>query len=543
MQPSGTTSPERDHETLLRDPYLWAGLAIFVFTVVRCWTSFSIGHEVIYLLGSRRIADPTFLAHDFTWSNLPPTSFLYDHMLAPLWGFLGEFAIVNVGRFVWWVLFAAALTYLGKTLRLRAWTLVAGFALWMLWGQSFALCGSPFEGFQVKSLAYPLMLFALAFALRGRLVRSGVCAGLATAMHIVVGGWGLFALTASLACNRRLFPWRRLAAFALGVAPFVAPLLVSVALFHYGAAPAAERHEIDEIYVKMYALKCCDPAVFLTPVRAVRAAVIFALAPLVVFAWPERDGAKLLGWYLIALIGLFFLGLAGSHFEAYGFLKLFPFQLANSLPALFFFLFLFGWAARGIPPATWQRAGGCVAVAAAVALAIDRGVWPKLVKMPSVFAGELRRPEWGAYEEPTGPVCDWIRANTPKESVFVSPFVADFWPRAERAQVASVRQPPLDHRLIEWKERLVALNRSEPLETGGYDMIPSLDFAEANLTAQELEALRTRYGATHYLVSTDRPDLDLRPLYYEGGWYVYDLGGLDPASEASTAPDPAPGRR
>jgi len=77
---------------VLADPYARAAFAIFAFTVVRCWTSVALGHEVLYLIGSRRVFDPSFLAHDFTWSSLPPTSFLFDHMLAPLWRFFGEFA-------------------------------------------------------------------------------------------------------------------------------------------------------------------------------------------------------------------------------------------------------------------------------------------------------------------------------------------------------------------------------------------------------------------------------------------------------------------
>ncbi len=134
-----------------RDAYTIAGCAIFLLLVLKWWKAHVISHEMLYLLGSRRVADPSFLAVDFTWSKLSPTSFLYDHLLAPLWFFLGEFAIVNVGRFVSWALAAWSITVLVRALRLPPWGVVAGFAAWLLFGQTLADCGAPFEGFQVKS--------------------------------------------------------------------------------------------------------------------------------------------------------------------------------------------------------------------------------------------------------------------------------------------------------------------------------------------------------------------------------------------------------
>ena len=136
------------------------------------WTSQVGRHETLYLLGSRCIADPQFLAVDFTWSHLSPTTFLYDHLLAPLWSVFGEFAIANIGRFAAWLLTAWSLAALARAARIPAWSVVVGFTVWLLWGQTLVTCGSPLEGFQVKSFAYPLVFFSLAFAMRGRIVRA-----------------------------------------------------------------------------------------------------------------------------------------------------------------------------------------------------------------------------------------------------------------------------------------------------------------------------------------------------------------------------------
>ena len=345
----------------LPDSYTIAGVLVFVIIVVCCWRSFVLHEEELYFLGSRRLADPRFLALDLTWHRLPPTSALYDHLLAPLWSFLDEFTIANLGRFLTWGLFGWSLTLLARTVRLPAWSLVVGFAVWLLWRQNLATCGAPIEGFQVKSLSYPLMFFALTFLIRGRTAWAGAAVGLATAFHIIVGGWACLALFLCLLVNRRLYSWRQVAAFLLAAAPFVAPVVVSVALFHGAQASHAVQARIDQIYAMFAMPRCCDVTFFmsLVPGEWVRAAVIFVLAPIVVFAWPERRAALVLGTFITALIAFFIGGIVARRLELYSLLKLYPFQLANALPALFLFVFTAAWAGtRGGRAVSDGRCGG-----------------------------------------------------------------------------------------------------------------------------------------------------------------------------------------
>src|SRR5262249_53172061 len=124
------------------------------------------------------------------------------------------------------------------------------------------------------------------------------------------------------------------------------------------------------------------------------------------------------------------------------------------------------------------------------------------------------------------PLYAWIRASTPRNSVFITPFLPDFWPYAERAQVATMRQPPLDRRILEWKERLGALNGFRPHLNRGFETNDELDASEGRLSIAHLSRIRRAYGATHYLVAGERKDLAGHLLHSAKGYWVYDITGL-----------------
>jgi hypothetical protein len=281
---------------------------------------------------------------------------------------------------------------------------------------------------------------------------------------------------------------------------------------------------------------CCDPDYFMAPHHIpfayLRAAVVFALAIAAVFAWPERR-ARVLGAYTVALVGFFAAGLVARRVGAIGLLVLYPFQLANALPALFLFVFtaawlgVRGWRAR---PGWWL---GAPLLAGVLWLMVDGDVPRELVDRPQSFVDELRLlPDVSPTLTELDPLYDWIRASTPRTSVFVTPLIYEFWPYAERAQVASMRQPPLDRAILDWQDRLVALNGGHGYAKRGFEIERELAEHEAALTVPQLVTMRDRYGATHYLVKGDRPDLRAARIHAQQGYSIYDLARLAPAGPA-----------
>jgi hypothetical protein len=110
--------------------------------------------------------------------------------------------------------------------------------------------------------------------------------------------------------------------------------------------------------------------------------------------------------------------------------------------------------------------------------------------------------------------------------VFITPLIRDFWPYAERAQVASMRHPPLDRRILEWKQRLEALNGFRPFAHRGFEIEGELAEHEKALTVPQLIQIRDRYGARYYVVRGTRADLASCPVHVAQGYAIYDIARL-----------------
>ncbi len=534
---------------LYRDSYTIVGYWLFAIQVATLSFGYINSHEAIYLLGSRRVVDPEFLARDLTWSTVAPMTFLHDHMLAPLWSFLGDFGIVCLGRLVSWALFAWALVSLARVLRLPPWSVVVGCLVWILAGQTVVACGSPLEGFQPKSFSYPLLLFAIAFTLRGQHVRAGLAAGAATAFHIIVGGWACMAIALAMLLDRKSYSYRSIVTFCLATAPFIVPSVAAIGLFHVGGTSAEDRALIDQVYVTFAWPVCCDPVYFLSTKRVFVALGVFLTTPFVLRLWSPKPTARFLSTFVGMLVLFFAVGLVARALDQYWLLKVYPFQLANGLPSLF--LCMFGLALFGEqrPTARWGRVVWIAGIVAALWF-VDEGEAAKYVRnipkelrlrsvirgAPSRFGDDVPASRLQLYA--------WIKRNTPRESIFVTPYLPEFWTYAERAQVAAFRHPPHDHRFLDWMARLRELNRSKDFREVGYDIKEELDWNEGKLPISELVRMRDEYGAAYYIATERRNDLIAQRLYDGKDYCVYDLTRIvQPTAQPAEAPAEEPRAR
>jgi hypothetical protein len=284
---------------------------------------------------------------------------------------------------------------------------------------------------------------------------------------------------------------------------------------------------MDQIYVRFAMPHCCDFSYFMYPMRWVRAGLVFAIAPLLLLTWPERPAGRLLGAFAIALIAFFLGGALAQVLKLDALLKLYPTQLANSIPPLLLFMFAPAWLARRKPRRDWQTALAALVLAGTLWLAINRDVHDVLIRTPFRFVYQITRPRM-PVPLPNQPLYDWIRTHTPEDAVFITPLLTGFWTYTGRAQVATMRHPPLDKRLIEWKERLEAINRFRPYREVADDIYLEQDISLRHITVDELIRIREKYGATHLMLLGRRNDLAERPLFSYNGYSVYDLRGLKP---------------
>ncbi len=522
-----------------RDQYTITIWLIFLITAIFGWRGYVRKYEAMYLLGPHRVIEPDFLANDLTWSTLAPTNFLFDYLLAPLWAGYGDFGVTVVGRFVAWFLFAWSLALLARRLRLPAWSVVVGFFFWLLWFQRIAICGSPLEGLQPKLFAYSLSFFSLAFVMQGKMVRAGIASGVATLFHIIIGGWGWLAISLAILVNRKLFVGRQIGIFLLSSLLLIAPLVLAVGVFYTGDATSAERSLMDKIYVTFAMPHCCDPAFFMRPDRWMRVIIIFILAPLLIFLWPHKSQARILTSYTLMLILFFLVGMLAAEFNFYWFLKLYPFQLASALPALFLFIFCLALIGKSRPKYRSGLVLVFVGVVASTWLVYERQVVPRrIIEVQEKFLKEIQREEpWKLrygkkLSTSRGKLYDWIRENTPRDSLFITPYLPDFWIYAERAQVASYRHPPYDKRLLEWKDRLQAINKNQRFTTRGFKINDELTLNQGQLSLHELLQMREMYGATYYVTKRRRADLTSNLLYDGKKYFVYGFYEEEDSSES-----------
>lgn len=528
--PKGEDRPSRSARWLHYDSYSVAAVLLFLVAAATQWRGYVRKHEAIYMLGSRRVFDPEFLSGDLSWSTLPPTTFLFDHLLAPFWAFLSDFDIAVLGRLVTWVLLAWSLALLARTLRIPAWSMVVGFALFVLSQQSIIACGSFLEGFQPKSFAYPLIFFALTFAIRGQVVRAGLAAGLATVFHIIIGGWGCLALFLSMLVNRGRFTYRQLAVYLLATAPLIAPLVLSVGLFHVGGLSAEEGALMDKTYVTFAQPHCCDPAFFMSATRWTRVLLVFPIAVVLLFLWSRERASRIVACFVLMLILFFSLGLLAGAVDLNALLKVYPFQWANGAPVFFLFVLVLAWAAVGLPKSAFGKVAWALGLVVAGWLVLDRGAPSRLAKVPIKLVKSFEEGERGRYGGSVSSsrrrVYAWIRENTLAGSVFVTPYLPEFWTYAERQQMAGFRHPPHDRRILEWKRRLEELNGSVPFSRRGFGITDELDDHQPRLSIAELRRMRESYGATHYLTRRDRADLAGHLLFSAGRYNLYGMAGI-----------------
>lgn len=512
----------------------------FVLAGAVCWTAVAatwmrptlLANEMVYLLTPLRQWTPDLLALDWTFGGplWPGQSALFGLLAAPLWGLFDEPELVAmVGRGIGWAVMLAALFRLSISLRVHPRWLTAGFIAWLLCGQGHAASEWIWLGFERKNFAHAAVLWAIAELIDGRLLRAGLLTGLAMAFHVLVGGW--FAIGAGLAVllGMQDHGLRGLVRFVGGAVLVGGPFVGMTAIDVYGGpAPAVVADPARQAWL-MTAFR--NPHHTLPEHFLDRWELLSLVGLAAVSCWAAL---KSLGvrrtLVLIAVlgccVGLYVAGWAAGRLDAPRLLTLYPFRLGDVLVPLFAWLLV----PQAVAGMLIQRGGprrGLDMAAAALAVTIGAGLlWQRaptgIQEMRATYAS------WPQRAHPLAETSAWIRANTDKTAVFAAPICEfDFWVRARRPMVASFKAAPHGARAIAWYERLHALSgRTEPLRATGFDVCGEVNAGFAKLDRSQLQALRTRFGATHYVVRGGRADLAELQVHRGARYAVYDLSAL-----------------
>ncbi len=468
------------------------------------------------------------------------TLFFYPHYYR---GFAAGIGVLQVGNINWVallvLLLAIGLMLAGKRLGigLQFPLLLLAVSLFLIvdngnWmPQGFAAGEWLVGGLEAKVFAWGFVLLAFGLMLRGRDRPMALLLGLATSFHVLVGGYAFMTVLGWLIFRQktRLLNFREfgfillfyLAGSALGIMSVLEQLLVTSPT---GALLPSF------IYVFLRLPHHLNPLSWASNCWVNFIVYLLILASSVGVIWlnwlnqraeelSEQYAARM-GLFQLTLISLipFVLGLAIAPFDSQGrFLQYYPFRLGDiMLPLNACLLFACALQLSFTGKKTrWVLAVGCTLLLTWIVipqLSLFQSDFRELSLFPSVQ--QEGNAEWKD-------VCDWIRSNTPKDAVIVSPPVDfdNFTWMAERPILAKYKLMAQNKEgIIEWYNRLRDLSG----EFRGVNVLRSfnkqLSDGYNRLTTEQAEALMAKYQAS-YLVTRIEHRLEL-PIAYRNPSYV-----------------------
>lgn len=488
-------------------------------------------NEAGKLISVRQLVEPEFLSHDWAVAKGHGDNifdFAFAVILAPLWLCLRNMMwVAMVARVLFWIAFLLIIIKLGRRLKFEPYVVLIGTAGWILMKQCLGTSEWVLGGIEPKCFSYALLLLALTAIFDKATLKAGIYCGLAISFHVLVGFWGTLALSVALLLAWRDYGWRKIFTFSL--IPVVMNLPMVIITHRYDAMSTdANRELAAKIGVLVDDPMHLDPTYF-------HGAVLFAILVVMTAGsvWLYRRvvpafEARIISGFLTILTLEFGAGLIAWHLHSYRFLLSFPFRVADVLVLLFFLLGLacragrwtLGWCdgeARKRMPLRWKNAL-CIAL-----VVIFAGTYAYNIKKPvedfaQIWHSRLDRKN-DKWREMTG----WIRSQTPQDAVFLSPpWLNIFWIDAERAQVVNFKRAPHNYQMIEWQHRLEVVNRG-PITERSYHIMDELKRNYPNLSLQEIEAIRDEYGASYYLTTEVRPDLNAMLVHGNGKYFLYRL--------------------
>ena len=497
------------------------------------WPAFHV-NEGGKLISVRQLVEPGFLSQDWVVAKGHGDNifdFAFSAVMAPLWLCLHNMLLVAmVARVLFWSAFLLILVKLEKRLQLGPYVLLIGTAGWLMLRQCLGTSEWILGGIEPKCFSYALLLLALIAVFDKSMVKAGIFCGLAISFHFLVGLWGGVAIGIAVLAAWREFGWRKISTFAL-VPTLINLPLAMIALKYDAVSTDANRAISSQLAVEFADPLHLDPDYF-HGILLFAALVVMTAASVWLYGkiLPKFE-ARMMSGFLIVLTLEFGLGLIAWELHSYRFLLSFPFRVADVLVLLFFLLALTCWAWRQVlawmDGERWKRLplgwkNGAFLMAAMLLVGTSAYLLNKPVRNFALQWQNRQDKENVEWAEMT----EWIRAQTPKDAVFVSPpWMNIFWVDAERAQVGDYKRAPHNYQIIEWKHRLEALNGG-PLTARGIHIMDELKRHYPYLSVQELEKIRDLYGASYYLTTVERPEMSGQLVHGNGEYFLYRLDGL-----------------
>ncbi len=473
-------------------------------------------NEYVYLVRLRSVADPHYLAHDWSLSGSFGENLVFNTLFTPIARAWSIVVVAWIGRVTCWAALSALLVALTRRLGIARWAGVLAVLVWMPWQLRIVGGDWMFGSFEAKPIAYVAVLGAIIAALDRRVALAMLLGGVVVSAHPGVGVAAMPAIAIALLVDPAT---RRAAVRALPLAALAAaPGVVGIVRDMHGSAGNRDlwRFIARDIYPFHM-----DPWYFggLTLIALVAMACVNTWYA---YSLERAHPLRFLAHVELVTAVPSALGLLAWTTGRYEYLRFFPFRVFPIIVSLGFAL-----TVAHAAPRWWQRreiTPRPSAVLGAIALTLALGV---IAQNPVREAGFLVRRnvrDWTGHNARTDTdltrAYHWVRDHTPTNAVIIAPPGNDPHYDTERAQIATFGVPRWDE-IVEWKRRILQqLGPSDAAARHALDTGTSIDDEYRALTTTRIHSLVTSYNA-RYLVTDRRYPFTLET--HQGSWYVYRL--------------------
>jgi hypothetical protein len=484
-------------------------------------------NEAHYLAKAKHFWNPDWAASDFFLESADAHEIFYwTFGWLTLWLDLPQ--VAWVGRILTWILLAWSWQRLSWAVIPQRWLSIFTAAVFVGLSENAHMAGEwVVGGIEAKGFAYVLVFFALERLVRWHWRATWLLLGLATAFHVLVGGWAMVATAVAWIAGGAQRPPLRTLAPAILVAVVMALPSVYLGLSLSKEAGSTTIAEANRVYVLErlpHHLSAPHFALgFLTRHVLLQASwlLLITLLP------PAQPGERSLRLFVAATIGLAWIG------------------------------FALGWLVRDNPERLaavmryyWFRTSDAF-VPLGVSFCLTRFVASLLATRPPVgrawLAGTLllltidtamqidhfpfRIPV--VHDEPATPrtdknvnyldwidACEWIVENTEEDDIVLTPRMsATFKWHTGRPEVATWKDVPQDAGAIkEWWDRM-----NEIYGTGDKPPLPRWRRSLAEHGPAQLHELMAKYDAEYVIVELrdDVEALTIEPLHANASYVIF----------------------
>jgi hypothetical protein len=489
-------------------------------------------NEVDILPFTRQHLDPSWIPNDFYLNQ--PAGYRWSFIL--LFGHLttsvGFLATSIIGRLIGYTAVASGLVLLGRKIGLTLPSLLVAISLFIFVEQGYVAREWVIRGFESKVVAYSCLFWGIGALLSRRYALMAVMLGLAATFHVLVGGWGTVAVMGWLLLRRRQdFKDLSRLVTVLGLFLLSSAWAIWVILQHLLESTTSIGIAASYVYVYLRLPHHLNPLSWggYEWVALLLTLVLFGAS----VAWLRKhqeavdpavkDARQALVEITLFTLVPFALGLALAPFDSQGkFLQYYPFRVGSLMLVLTTCLFLLCALQQGF--GRWRKnifTWLCILIIGVFGVIQATEFKENLVALQD-FPGEEQNvnSEWKEMST-------WIRKNTPKDALVISPPVdlSNFHWLTERATLAKYKQMPQTYAGIQmWYERMADLSGEATFWEGVVQRKASNSEIKSKLTAgyerlntEQVKALLQKYDAAYFL--TQSPQILNLPLAHSNSGY------------------------